>query len=146
MALSDMDDEGCAVEIEALESLSDFYKTWLRIPTHERAAIEAEIQRRLDELIKSPSPRWDSILNTSIEGEKENSQTDVSGDWSSTTFHPIYVACSYSEQRAGSFYGTLWKKLIIERPEKWVSTRSDAARPGFPEKGILLAGRRYFFV
>jgi hypothetical protein len=144
MTLSNMDDEGCTVEIEALDSLSDFYKTWLRISTQERAAIEAEIHRRVDELINSPNPRWGAILNTSIEGNKDHSQTDASGDWSSTVFHPIYVACSYSEQRAGLFFSTLWKKLIIERPEKWVSMRSDPARSEIPEKGILLAGKRYF--
>lgn len=144
MALTDMDEKGRTREIKALDYLAEFNKTWLRIAADDRVAIEAEIHRRLDELLNSPNPRWGSIMNTSIEGGKENPQTGVRGDWLGTVFQPIYVACGYSEQQAGMFYGTVWKKLIIERPERWMGIRSDATRPTFPQKGILLAGKSYF--
>jgi hypothetical protein len=62
----------------------------LLIPAPERAAIEAEINRRLDELIHSPDPNWGSITNTSIEGGKTNPDTGIRGDWTGTVFQPIY--------------------------------------------------------
>ena len=39
------------------------------------------------------------------------------------------------------FYGNLWKKLIIERPETWIGYRPN---PTFPQRGITLAGKSYF--
>jgi hypothetical protein len=45
------------------------------------------------------------------------------------------------EDRAGMLYGNVWKKVIIERPERWIGIRSD---PTFRQKGISLGGKTYF--
>ncbi|HZR33295.1 MAG TPA: hypothetical protein VFA76_15725 [Terriglobales bacterium] len=50
------------------------------------------------------------------------------------------IACGMDE-RAGMFYGNVWKKVIIERPERWIGIRSD---PTFPQRGISLGGKTYF--
>ncbi|HEY4211626.1 MAG TPA: hypothetical protein VGM84_09115 [Steroidobacteraceae bacterium] len=144
MSLTDMDEKGCTREVTVLDHLTDFNRTWNLIPPDERAAIEAEINRRLSELLSSPHPQWGSIMNTSIEGGKENPHTGERGDWWGTVFHPIYVACGYSESLAGMFYGNVWKKVIIARDEMWFGVRSDATHPTFPQKGIVLAGKSYF--
>jgi hypothetical protein len=57
-------------------------------------------------------------------------------------FQLIYeIACAMDEDRAGMFYGNVWKKVIIERPEGWIGIRSD---PIFRQKGISLGGKTYF--
>jgi hypothetical protein len=144
MALHDIDEKGGKREVMALDHLPEFNRTWDLIPAADQAAIEAEINRRLDSLLSTPNPRWGSIMNTSIEGGQENPHTGVNGDWSGTVFHAIYVACGLSEHLAGMFYGSVWKKIIIERDELWIGVRSDASRPTFPQKGIALAGKSYF--
>jgi hypothetical protein len=54
-------------------------------------------------------------------------------------FQPIYeIACGMDEDRAGMFYGNVWKKVIIDRPELWIGIRSD---PTFPQRGISLGGK-----
>jgi hypothetical protein len=44
-----------------------------------------------------------------------------------TTFQAIFVACGSNENAAGMFYGNVWKKVIIERPGRWIGMRSDPA-------------------
>jgi hypothetical protein len=144
MALQDFDEKGHLRNVKVLDHLAEFNQTWKLIPPAEQAAIEAEINRRLDTLLDSPNPRWGSIMNTSIEGGEANPHTGVKGDWSGTVFHAIYVACGCSEHLAGMFYGNVWKKIIIGRKEPWIGIRSDASKPTFPQKGILLAGKSYF--
>jgi hypothetical protein len=110
----------------------------LIITNHTDAArtLENEINGRLDALISSPDPNWGSITNTSIEGGRANPITGNKGGWSGTVFQPFYAtACGMDEGRAGMFYGNLWKKVIIERPERWIGIRSD---PTFPQRGISL--------
>ena len=43
-----------------------------------------------------------------------------------------------NEEIAGMFYGNVWKKVIIERPELWIGIRSD---PTFPRRGITLEAK-----
>jgi hypothetical protein len=129
-------------DVTQLPHRREFDATWLLIPAPERAAIEAEINRRLDDLIHSPDPNWGSITNTSIEGGKTNPGTGIRGDWTGTVFQPIYeTACGTEENRAGMFYGNVWRKVIIERPELWVGIRS---APTFPQRGITLGGKSHF--
>jgi hypothetical protein len=82
-----------------------------------------------------------SITNTSIEGGKANPTTGIRGDWSGTVFHAIFETCGRNEEVAGMFYGNVWKKVIIARPERWIGIRSD---PTFPQRGITLQGKTYF--
>jgi len=111
------------------------------ISTADRAAIEAEINARLDHLVTSPDPNWGSITNTSIEGGKLNPVTGIRGDWSGTVFNAIFEACNLNENVAGMFYGNVWKKVIIERDDHWIGMRAD---PTFPNRGITLQGKTYF--
>jgi hypothetical protein len=141
MALTEMRDNGGLYDVGDLSHRREFDQIWLTIPVQQRSAIEAEINRRLDELINSPSPNWGSITNTSIEGGKTNPQTCIRGDWSGTVFQETYVACRLNDEVAGMFYGNVWKKVIIERPERWIGIRSD---PTFPQRGITLQGKTYF--
>jgi hypothetical protein len=142
MSLKDIEENGGVREVLRLDHLSDFNRQWLRIPPAQREAIEAEINRRLDDLLASPSPNWGSIMNTSIEGGRLNPVTGVRGDWTDTVFDPIYsVACGYSEAQAGLLFGNVWKKVIIAREEPWIGIRSD---PTFPQRGITLQGKTYF--
>ena len=141
MALRDIDDNGNCHDVLRLEHQSEFNQLWLSIPLAQRNAIEAEINQRLDELIASPSPNWGSITNTSIEGGRANPSTGVRGDWSGTVFDAIFVACGFHEKLAGMFFGNVWKKVIIDRPERWIGIRSD---PTFPQRGITLEGKSYF--
>jgi hypothetical protein len=144
VALRDIDEKGNVRDVLRLEHQSEFDRIWLSILAPERAAIETEINRRLDELIASPDPNWGSITNTSIEGGKTNPETGIRGDWSGTVFDPIYRACGLNEELAGMFFGNVWKKVIIDRDERWVGIRSDSTNPTFPNRGILLQGKSYF--
>jgi hypothetical protein len=54
MALREMDGGGRLREVLSLPHLDDFERTWLAISTADRAAIEAEINSRLDHLVTSP--------------------------------------------------------------------------------------------
>jgi len=141
VALTEIGETGASYSVDHLSHQHDFDQVWLSIPAAERAAIEAEINRRLDELIRDPSPNWGSITNTSIEGGKPNPHTGISGDWRGTVFQPIYIACGMSEERVGMLYGNVWKKVIMDRPERWIGIRSD---PTFPQRGITLQGKTYF--
>jgi hypothetical protein len=141
MALREIDENGNAYEVSGISYQRDFDRVWLSMTLVERNAIEAEIHRRLDELIAAPSPNWGSITNTSIEGGKSSPITGERGDWTGTAFEPIFGACGSSEQQAGMFYGNVWKMVIIGRSERWIGIRSD---PTFPRRGITLQGKTYF--
>lgn len=141
MALREIGEDGETYDVPNLSHRREFDRVWLSITLSERTAIEAEVNRRLDQLIHSPDPNWGSITNTSIEGGRTNPSTGIRGDWSNGPFQAIYVACGLDEERAGMFYGNVWKKIIIERPELWIGIRSD---PTFPNRGITLQGKTYF--
>lgn len=142
MALREIGEDGGIHEVYRLPHRQEFDVTWSLISAADRVLIEDEINRRLNALISSPDPNWGSITNTSIEGGRANPTTGIKGDWSGTVFQPIYkTACGMDEERAGMFYGNVWKKVIIERPERWIGIRSD---PTFPQRGISLGGKTYF--
>ena len=141
MSLREIDGNGGTHDAHELPYQREFDQIWRSITLPERAAIETEINRRLDQLISSPDPNWGSITNTSIEGGRTNPQTGINGDWSGTAFDAIFVACGQSEERAGMFYGNVWKTVIIDRRERWIGIRSD---PTFPQRGITLQGKTYF--
>jgi hypothetical protein len=141
MALREIDEAGRIRDVSQLPYRHEFDQVWLSIPAHERTAIENEINTRLDSLINSPDPNWGSITNTSIEGGKLNPATGIRGDWTGTVFEPIFDACGLNEERAGMFYGNVWKKVIIDRTDRWVGIRSD---PTFPNRGVTLQGKTYF--
>jgi hypothetical protein len=141
MTLREMREDGSMYDVYGLPHQSDFDRVWLTINLAQRNAIQAEINARLDELIASPDPNWGSITNTSIEGGKINPNTGIRGDWSGAAVHSIYEACGLNEELAGMFYGNVWKKVIIERPERWIGIRSD---PTFARRGITLEGKTYF--
>lgn len=142
MALTDIDEKSRMRNVARLEHEQDFHRRWNLIPSKQRIAIEAEINRRLDEVLSSPSPNWSSITDTSMEGAEVNPLTGVRGEWTGTVFDPIYsIACNCSEQQAGLLYGSVWKKVIIARPERWIGIRTD---PTFPQRGFSLQGKSYF--
>jgi hypothetical protein len=141
MALRDIDDQGRVREVFHLDHRTDFDRIWLAIPHAARAAIETEINRRLDTLIATPDQNWGSITNTSIEGGKTSPSTGKRGDWTGTVFDPIFEACGRNEELAGMFFGNVWKMLIIGRRERWIGIRFD---PTFPQRGITLQGKTYF--
>ncbi len=141
MALREMDGGGGLREVLSLPHEDEFNRIWFAISPHHRAAIEAEINRRLDQLVASPDPNWGSITNTSIEGGKLNPTTGIRGDWTGTVFHAIFEACNLNENLAGMFYGNVWKKVIIGREDHWIGMRAD---PAFPNRGITLQGKTYF--
>ncbi len=142
MALTEIDEKSRMRDVPRLDHEQDFNRQWNLIPSKQRIAIEAEINRRLDAILSSPSPDWGSITNPSIEGGKVDPATGVHGDWTGTVFDPIYsIACNYSEQQAGTLYATVWKKVLIARPERWIGIRSD---PTFPQGGFSLQGKSYF--
>jgi hypothetical protein len=141
VALRDIDETGRIRDVPRLEHQSDFDRTWFTISPPARQAIEREINRRLDELITSPDQNWGSITNTSIEGGQANPVTGVRGDWSGTVYDPIFQACGCNAELAGMFFGNVWKKVIIDRQERWIGIRFD---PTFPQRGITLHGKSYF--
>jgi len=141
VALREIGDRGESYEVLELTHRRDFDRVWLSIIPRRRAAIEREINRRLDELIQSPDANWGTITNTSIEGGKPNPFTGERGSWRGTAFQYIYEACGQSQDRAALFFGNIWKKVIIERPDRWIGIRSD---PTFPRRGITLLGKTYF--
>jgi len=141
MALREIREDGSVREVSDLSHRRDFDRVWLLMTSPQRTAIEAEMNHRLDGLISSPDPNWGSITNTSIEGGRGNPNTGIRGDWSGTVFQSIFLACGLNEEAAGMFYGNVWKKVIIARPERWIGIRSD---PTFPQRGITLQGKTYF--
>jgi hypothetical protein len=146
MSLRDIDENNRVRVITKLDHEDEFDKQWKLIPADQRAKIETELNRRLDDLVSSPNPKWGSIMNTSIEGGQLNEKTGVRGDWTDTVFDPIYsVACGYSEQQAGMLFGNIIKMVIIDRcenrGEKWIGIRQ---QPTFPQRGITLQGKTYF--
>jgi hypothetical protein len=56
MALREIGEDGSTHDVLHLPHRREFDATWLLIPAAQRAAIEAEINRRLDDLISSPDP------------------------------------------------------------------------------------------
>lgn len=140
MALREIDDGGRMRDVVRLDHQREFEHVWFSLTAAHRDAIVAEINRRLDQLVSSPDPNWGSITNTSIEGGRTNPQTGIKGDWSGTVFQPIYDHFG-DEELAGMYYGNVWKKVIIDRRERWVGIRSD---PTFPQRGITLQGKTYF--
>jgi hypothetical protein len=141
MALREIGQDGSVHDVFGLAHQNDFDRVWLSMTSLERTAIEAEISRRLDEMLATPDPNWGSITNTSIEGGKTNPSTGIRGDWSGTAFQRILLACGLNQDFAGMFYGNVWKKVIIDRDERWIGIRSD---PTFPQRGITLQGKTYF--
>jgi hypothetical protein len=141
MALREIGPGGNVRDVFSLGHQGNFDRVWLSMTLPQRTAIEVEINRRLDELVVSPDPNWGSITNTSIEGGKTNPDTGIRGDWSGTAFQAIFIACGLNEELAGMFYGNVWKKVIIDRQERWIGIRSD---PTFPQRGITLQGKTYF--
>jgi hypothetical protein len=141
MALREIGENGEVFDVFDLSYRHEFDPIWLSIAEPARAAIVAEINHRLDELIASPNPNWGSITNTSIEGGKPSPDSGLRGDWTGTPFIAIWEACGLNEDAAGKFYGNVWKMVIIERPELWIGIRSD---PTFPQRGITLMGKTYF--
>jgi hypothetical protein len=139
--LREVKDSGSVYEVHELENLQEFNRRWNLLTIEQRDAIELEINRRLDDLVQSPGPNWGSITNTSIEGGKRNPMTGEPGNWEGTAFQPLYDICGESHQLAGMFFGSVWKKIIIDRPEEWVGVRFD---PTFPQRGITLMGKTYF--
>ena len=139
--LHEIKDNGATYRVDELEGLSDFNRTWNLLSRKQQIAIEAEINRRLDELVNSPDPNWGSITNTSIEGGKPNPATGEPGNWAGTAFEPLYHICGENHELAGMFFGSVWKKVIIARPERWVGIRYE---PTFPERRITLMGKSYF--
>jgi hypothetical protein len=143
MALREIGPGGKLHDVLVLEHQSAFERVWLSITLLDRTAIEAEINRRLDQMLAAPDPNWGSITNTSIEGGRANALTGIRGDWSGTVFQPIFN-CFGDEQMSGMFYGNVWKKVIIDRDEHWIGIRSDPSDPTFPQRGITLQGKTYF--
>ena len=141
MALREIGEDGGIHEVLGIGHQREFDRVWLAMTSSDRIAIEAEINRRLDRLIASPDPNWGSITNTSIEGGKTNPNSGIRGDWTGTVFQPIFLACGCNEDLAGMFFGNVWKKVIIERPDRWIGIRSD---PTFPQRGVTLEGKTYF--
>jgi hypothetical protein len=141
MALREIGEDGSVHDVSSLSHQRDFNRVWRLMALAQRTAIEAEINGRLDGLIRSPDPNWGSVTNTSIEGGRANPNTGVRGDWSGTVFQPIFDFFG-DEELAGMFYGNVWKKIIIDRQERWIGIRSD---PTFPRRGITLEGKTYFF-
>ena len=141
MALREIGENGKVYCVTVLSHHRDFDRTWHSMTLPQRTEIKTEINRRLDLLIASPDPNWGSITNTSIEGGRTNPNTGIRGDWSGTVFQPIYDACGSNEELAGMFYGNVWKKVMIDRQERWIGIRSD---PTFPRQGITLQGKTYF--
>ena len=140
MALIEITEDGQCFPVDKLPYLDEFNATWLRLED-QRDAIEAEINRRLDELVNSPNPNWGAIMNVSIEGGTPNPITGIRGNWVGTPFQPIYEVFG-DEVMAGMFYGNVWKRVIINRKnETWYGIRSD---PTFPRRGITLMGKTYF--
>ena len=140
MALREIGDDGSVHDVSSLPHQRDFDRVWMALAQTQRDEMEAEISRRLDQVLLSPDPNWGAITNTSIEGGRTNPDTGIRGDWSGTVFQLIYDYLG-DEQLAGMFYGNVWKKLIIERPERWIGIRSD---PTFPQRGITVQGKTYF--
>jgi hypothetical protein len=134
MALYDLDTDKEMSDFSQLPHLREFKLIWNSMTSAQRDSIEIEINGRLDELVANPDPNWGSITNASIEGGKPNPNNGIPGDWTGTVFEPIY-------ELAGMFYGNVWKKVIIERPEHWIGIHSD---PTFPQRGITLQGKTYF--
>jgi len=141
MALREIGEKGEVRDVPRLPHERDFERVWHAMTLPQRTAIEAEINRRLDKLIESPSQNWGSVTNTSIEGGRTNPNSGIRGDWSGTVFQPIFDACGSNEEVAGMFYGNVWKKVIIDRHEGWIGIRAD---PTFPQRGITLQGKTYF--
>jgi hypothetical protein len=140
MALREMGPGGNIHDVLSLEHENDFNRVWHSMTLLERTAIEDEIKRRLDDMLATPDPNWGSITNTSIEGGRANALTGIRGDWSGTVFQPIFDHFG-DEQMSGMFYGNVWKKVIIDRDERWIGIRSD---PTFPQRGVTLQGKTYF--
>ena len=141
MPLIDIDDQGRERPLRRLDHETEFLATWLTLSDTDRAAIEHEINQRLDDILASPDPKWGTITNTAIEGGKASPETNRRGDWTGTVFAPIYDACGANETLAGMFFGNVWKMVIIKRPENWIGLRTD---PTLPSRGVTLGGKTYF--
>ena len=141
MALREIGEDGSTDDVLHLPHRREFDATWLLIPAAQRAAIEAEINRRLDDLISSPDPNWGSITNTSIEGGKRNPATGV---------REIGVErCSSPSTRFVRHGRGTCRHVLRQRLEKGHhraprTLEWNSFRPHLPQKGISLGGKTYF--
>jgi hypothetical protein len=142
--LRDINENGGVRDMHDIDYRDRFDRKWGEFTAAEQQAIDAEIQRLLNALVANPSPQWGSIMNTSIVGGAVNPTTGVPGDWSGTSWQPIWERHGRSDVQAALFFGTLGKLRIIERPEQWVGVRTTDSNPTFPNRGINLAGKTYF--
>jgi len=142
--LIDIDENGSTREMDDIDHRDQFDLKWSEFTPTEQRAINAEINRLLDELIEEPSPNWGAIMNTSIVGGEVNPNTGEPGDWTGRPWEPIWERHGRSAEQAALFFGTLWKLRIIERSEQWVGIRSTDDNPTFPNRGINLQGKTYF--
>ncbi len=142
--LIDIDENGGMREMDDIDYRERFDRKWDEFTPEEQQDIDAEIKRLLDALIDNPDPQWGSIMNTSIVGGAVNPFTGNPGDWSGTSWQPIWERHGQSDEQAALFFGTLWKLRIIERPEQWIGVRNTDDNPTFPNKGITLPGKTYF--
>ena len=139
--LEEIDEYGGMRKVHGLSHKRDFDQLWLgNMNAAGRRAVAAHINNILDKLVASPSTKWGSITNTSIEGSHANPH-GTQGDWGGTPYEAIYIACRRNSQLAALFFGNVWKQIIIDRPETWIGYRAD---PTFPARGITLLGKTYF--
>ena len=101
--LIDIDEAGGMREMHDIDYREHFDKKWNEFTKAKKQAINGEINRILDSLIEAPSPKWGSIMNTSIEGGKVNPITGIPGDWSDTPWQPIWEHHGYSDKQAALF-------------------------------------------
>jgi hypothetical protein len=76
------------------------------IPPQELAAIIDELNRRIDEVVDSPT---ELITAGWIPGN----------DWTGTIWEPIFTACRYNFDRSGMVFGALVFEVMMNRPEDW---------------------------
>ncbi|HMO16257.1 MAG TPA: hypothetical protein PKD64_18690 [Pirellulaceae bacterium] len=87
--LTDIDERGGVRELHDIDYRERFDLMWNEFTNVEQLAIDAEIERLLDALVRDPDPKWGAIMNTSIEGGKVNPFNGNPGDWSGTPWDPI---------------------------------------------------------
>ncbi len=132
---------GYRIDGFSAEHFKTFKARWGRLDLKVQNEIYHENSVRVEKVLSSRR----RITNTTEQGAQYNATTGRRGDWSGTPYDAIYQLCWCDHDEARLFFGLVWKKYFIDRPDCWIGYRTDGINSyTFPNRRQNLEGKTYF--